>query len=365
MTNALSEKKVIEALSKVADLAGRGDLVSRGRVQAVEIEGAAVKVVLHLPTEDRSEKFRIEDQARDAVGSVPGVEDVTIVTRGARTHGQGPAPKQETAKADLRSPFELQASIAGVDNIVAVASGKGGVGKSTVCVNLAIALARMGNRVGLLDIDVYGPSLPVMLGIGERPQAGKQKEIAPLEREGMKLMSLGFLIDSGSPVIWRGPLVIQVVRKFLHDVEWGRLDYLMVDLPPGTGDAQLTLVQTVPLTGAVIVTTPSNLALVDAEKGLKMFQQVKVPVIGLVENMSFFICPHCGRRSDVFSSGGARKVAERLGAPYLGEIPLDPEVRSRGDGGRPIALAGEDSQRAKPFFALARRVVESCSGRGQ
>ena len=252
--------------------------------------------------------------------------------------------------------------IAGVKHLIAVASGKGGVGKSTVCVNLALALRHLGARVGLLDADIYGPSIPLMMDVSRRPQAGPDGKIVPLTSYGIRLMSLGFLLDEGTPVIWRGPMVQGVIQQFLHEVNWGELDYLMIDLPPGTGDAQLTLVQSVALTGAIIVTTPSDIALIDAAKGLNMFRTVEVPVFGVIENMSYFLCPHCSERTDIFSARGGQRVAEKLEAPFLGEIPLDVAIRKGGDEGKPVAAADPDSPAAKPFLDLARTVRERCEG---
>jgi ATP-binding protein involved in chromosome partitioning len=224
-------------------------------------------------------------------------------------------------------------------------------------VNLALALVAQGARVGLMDADVYGPSIHVLMGTGDaRPQAGATKEIAPIEKDGLKLMSLGFLTERGQPVIWRGPIVMGVVKKFLMDVEWGELDYLMIDMPPGTGDAQLTLVQTVPLTGAIIITTPSELSLVDAEKGLQMYRSVNAPVLGIIENMTYFVCPHCGERTEIFAHGGGREISERLGVEFLGELPLDPELRKVGDEGHPIVLHDPKSPMARAFLDIAARI---------
>src|SRR6185436_6484971 len=226
---------------------------------------------------------------------------------------------------------------------VAVASGKGGVGKSTVAANLALALARVGHKVGLMDSDIYGPSQQMMMGIDEKPYVNETNQIVPIERYGVKVMSLGFLMDVDQPVIWRGPMVMKAVEQFLQDVAWGTLDVLVIDLPPGTGDAQLTLTQKVHLSGAVIVTTPQDIALIDARKGLAMFQKVNVPVLGIIENMSYFLCPHCGERSDIFSHGGARREAERLGTDFLGEVPLDMAIRETSDDGRPITVSDPQS----------------------
>jgi len=249
-----------------------------------------------------------------------------------------------------------------VQHVVAVASGKGGVGKSTVAVNLALALKARGLSVGLLDCDLYGPSAPTLLGIHRRPDAHAGK-LLPVEAAGLQVMSVGFLLDDDVPLIWRGPKVAALVRQFVEDVAWQDLDFLVVDLPPGTGDAQLTLVQTVPLTGSLIVTTPSDLALHDAVRGLHMFEQVDVPVFGIVENMSHFVCPHCGERSDVFGGQAAKRTADRQRMPILAEIPLDPQLRAGGDQGRPTVLDEPGSERAAPFLALADAVAERCGVR--
>jgi ATP-binding protein involved in chromosome partitioning len=247
--------------------------------------------------------------------------------------------------------------IQGVKNIVAVGSGKGGVGKTTVSVNLSIALAQMGHKVGLLDADVYGPNVPLMMGINRTPQA-RGERIQPLENFGVKLMSMGFLSPGDKPLVWRGPMLHSVIQQFLRGVDWGALDYLVIDLPPGTGDVQLSLIQTAPVTGAVVVTTPSDVSLEDARKAVHMFNQVKVPVLGLVENMSWLKCPHCQGHIDVFSMGGGSRTATQMGIPFLGELPLDPVVRMGGDTGRPVATRGEGDERAASFFELAKRVMD-------
>jgi ATP-binding protein involved in chromosome partitioning len=259
-------------------------------------------------------------------------------------HQHGPAPQ---------APQPLP----GVDAIIAVGSGKGGVGKTTLAVNLAVSLARMGHKVGLLDADVYGPNVPLMLGVNSQPRMVGENRIEPLEAFGVKVISVGFLHPGDKPVIWRGPMLHQIVRQFLGLVEWGRLDYLIVDLPPGTGDIALSLVQTVPLTGAIVVSTPSDVSLQDARKAIEMFRQMKVDLVGVAENMSFFVCPHCEKEIDIFSRGGAEKMAERFGVAFLGSIELDPEVRKAGDGGTPIVLEGENSPHAKSIYEFARRVV--------
>jgi ATP-binding protein involved in chromosome partitioning len=264
---------------------------------------------------------------------------------GAHTHQHGPGQQQ--------GPQPLP----GVDAIIAVGSGKGGVGKTTLAVNLAVALAKMGHKVGLLDADVYGPNVPLMLGVSAQPRMIGENRIEPLEAFGLKVISVGFLNPGDKPIIWRGPMLHQIVRQFLGLVEWGHLDYLVVDLPPGTGDVALSLVQTVPLTGAVVVSTPSDVSLQDARKAIEMFRQMKVDVVGVVENMSYFVCPHCQHEVDIFSRGGAEKMAQQFGISFLGSIELDPEVRKAGDGGKPVVIEGENSPHAKSIYEFARKTV--------
>src|SRR5437879_8137453 len=245
----------------------------------------------------------------------------------------------------------------GVDAIIAVGSGKGGVGKTTLSVNLAVALAKMGHKVGLLDADVYGPNVPLMLGVNSQPKMVGENRIEPLEAFGLKVISVGFLNPGDKPIIWRGPMLHQIMKQFLGMVEWGQLDYLIVDLPPGTGDIALSLVQTVPLTGAVVVSTPSDVSLQDARKAIEMFRQMKVDVVGVVENMSYFVCPHCHKQTDIFSRGGAEKTAAQFGVAYLGDVQLDPDIRKAGDTGQPAVLAGEDAVHAKSLYEFARKVA--------
>jgi len=245
----------------------------------------------------------------------------------------------------------------GVSNIIAVGSGKGGVGKTTLAVNLALALSTMGHKVGLLDADVYGPNVPLMLGTNAQPRAVGNERIEPIHAQGLKVISVGFLNPGDKPIIWRGPMLHQIIRQFLNSVEWGQLDYLVIDLPPGTGDVALSLVQTVPLTGAVVVSTPSDVSLQDGRKAIEMFRQMKVDLIGVVENMSYFVCPHCNHEIDIFSRGGAEKTAQQFGVAFLGAIQLDPELRKGGDTGKPVVLEGENSPHAKSLFEFARRVM--------
>jgi len=255
-------------------------------------------------------------------------------------------------------PAQGPQPLPGVDAIIAVGSGKGGVGKTTLSVNLAVAMAKMGHKVGLLDADVYGPNVPLMLGLSGQPKMAGENRIQPLEAFGVKVISVGFLNPGDKPIIWRGPMLHQIVKQFLGMVEWGHLDYMVVDLPPGTGDIALSLVQNVPLTGAVVVSTPSDVSLQDARKAIEMFRQMKVDLVGVAENMSYFVCPHCQHEIDVFSRGGAEKMAQQFGVSFLGNIALDPEVRKSGDGGTPIVLEGENSPHAKSIYEFARRVVD-------
>ena len=257
-------------------------------------------------------------------------------------------------------------ALPGVRNVVAVGSGKGGVGKTTISVNLAVALARTGYKVGLLDADIYGPNVPLMIGVSATPKLVGDNRIVPLEQFGLKVLSVGFLNPGDKPLIWRGPMLHQILRQFLQQVEWGELDYLVIDLPPGTGDVAISLIQTVPVTGAIVVSTPSDVSLQDARKAIEMFRQVKVEILGIVENMSFFICPHCHNEIDIFSTGGGERTATQFGVPFLGKIELDPDIRKGGDTGRPIVLEGDASPHAQSFFAFAKQVaarVAEISGR--
>jgi ATP-binding protein involved in chromosome partitioning len=296
---------------------------------------------------------------------VPGVASVMIALTAERAGG-GAAPRPHTPPPAAGRPRggiapgapsgSSPAGIPGVSAIIAVASGKGGVGKSTTAVNLALGLRDLGLKVGILDADIYGPSMPKLLAIRERPQTIGGNRLKPIERHGMPVMSIGFLIEEETPMIWRGPMVMSALTQMLREVEWGTLDVMVVDMPPGTGDAQLTMAQQVPLKGAVIVSTPQDLALLDARRGIAMFRRVNVPVLGIVENMSTFICPHCGTRSDIFGHGGARHEAERLGVPFLGEVPLDIAIREKSDAGTPVVASAPDSENAKIYRDIAAHV---------
>jgi ATP-binding protein involved in chromosome partitioning len=353
----VDKNRVEEALKGVKDLLGDGDVVSEKRVEKITVDGGSVMLTLRLPTDDIDIRRAIEDQCRDAVKQIDGVAGVMIMSKGATD----PAAKQQQAQQSEQpggDPWAERAPIPGVKHIIAVSSAKGGVGKSTVCVNLALALQKRGARVGIMDADVYGPSIHVLLNVNEWPGPSQKREVSAVEKDGLKLMSLGFLMEPGMPVIWRGPMVVGVVKKFLQDVDWGELDYLMIDMPPGTGDAQLTLVQTVPLTGAIIVTTSSELAVVDAEKGLQMYRSVETPVMGIIENMSHFVCPHCNERTDIFGHGAGPGLADRLNTAFLGDVPLDPQVRTEGDRGNPIVKTSEDSPVTAAFLKIADEVMK-------
>jgi len=347
--SAPTRDDILTALSGVTYPGFTRDIVAFGAVTEANVIDGAVRVRIELGPGNPAVAGTIERSARAAIEALPGVRTVALSV-------VAPAPRAAAGPGAPPAPEAL--SLTGVRSIVAVASGKGGVGKSTVAVNLAVALARKGAAVGLLDADVYGPSIPLMMGVDERPALDAAgRGILPFTRYGVRFMSLGFLVEKDTAVIWRGPMVMKAIEQLLRDVLWGELDVLVVDLPPGTGDAQLTLSQKVRLAGAVIVTTPQDVALADAVKGIAMFRKVGVPILGVVENMSFFCCPHCGTRTDVFSHGGGRREAERLGAPFLGEVPLDGAVREGGDRGEPVVASQPDSPLAASFFAIADNVL--------
>ena len=340
------ENEIQQRLDQIKFPGFRHSIQRYGLVQEVRIEEGQVTVTLQ-PASRRPEIARgVAEEVREALSKVSGVRAVQVVSAG-HTHGAPAAAENQT-------------SIPGVKRIVAVSSAKGGVGKSTIAVNLAIALQQAGAKVALMDADVYGPSAPLMFGVAARPRSVGNK-IAPIERYGVDVMSMGFFLDDSSPVIWRGPMVMGLIRQFLRDVDWGEQDYLIVDMPPGTGDAALTLAQQVPISGAVIVTTPQEVALADVERGIGMFRQVQVPVLGIVENMSYYVCPDCGEREEVFGSGGGEALAKQFGVRLLAKLPLVPEIRVAGDAGRPIALAAPDHAVSKQFAALARSVDQAFS----
>ncbi len=344
-----TQDQVLDALKKVKFPGLSRDIVSFGFVRDVNVAGGVVSFTIHFQTENPNVGQQIARDAESAVRALEGVSDVKMnleigAKQGAVSSGAG-----------AMQP----AILGGVKYRIAVASGKGGVGKSTVSTNLALALRSLGYSVGLLDADIYGPSQQMMLGIEGRPQIDEADEkIVPMERHGIKTMSLGLITDPDTPVIWRGPMVMKAIDQFLTDVKWGNLDFMIIDLPPGTGDAQLTLTQKAGLTGAVVVTTPQDVALIDARKGLAMFRKVNVPVLGIVENMSYFLCRHCGEREEIFGHGGGQKTAGMLGVPFLGEIPIDPKVVVGGDTGEPIVASDPQSTASVAFRELARQVVE-------
>lgn len=347
--SAPSSDRVREILRAVLFPNFRRDIVTLGMVSGVRIDDGIVHVDLRPGTDRREVLEQLSSQIERLLAREPGVRGVELhVARAAEGRG--------------RDPMAERAGIPGVAHVIAVSSAKGGVGKSTVAANLAVALAQRGRGgVGLLDADVYGPSVPIMFGTAERPAATADKRIHPIERHGVKLMSMGFFLDEQSPVIWRGPIVMGIVRQFLRDVEWGPTTYLVVDLPPGTGDAPLTLVQQVPVTCGVIVTTPQDVALLDVGRGMAMFAQVHTPVAGIVENMSGYACARCGTVDPVFGEGGSAELAARFGVPVLARIPLVPAVREHGDGGTPIVLAEPEHPVSAAFRDLADRVVDATS----
>jgi ATP-binding protein involved in chromosome partitioning len=344
--STFTEQDVLNALRVVRDPDLHRDIVSLDFVKDVAIKGSDLSFVIELTTPACPVREELKAAAVKALrDALPGLGTVAV---------------EMTSRVTAHENRQKETVLPGVKNTVAVASGKGGVGKSTVAVNIAVGLAREGASVGLVDADVYGPSIPLMMGITGRPQV-RGSRLIPIEQWGVKVMSIGFLVDPMQAVIWRGPMASGAVKQFLSDVEWGELDYLVFDLPPGTGDIQLTLVQTIPLTGAVVVTTPQDISLADARKGYAMFARVNVPVLGIVENMSYHICSQCGHRENIFDNGGGRRAAEELGVPFLGEVPLITAIRESGDTGRPVALEAEGSAQALAFRAIARNMAAQVS----
>jgi ATP-binding protein involved in chromosome partitioning len=356
------EQAVRTALRSVRDPVTGQDVVSAGMVDGLAVKSGMVQFAIQVPRERARESEPLRAAAERAVAAVPGVLSATVVLTAHRAEPPKPAAPHAHGPAKA-APGQGPMLLPEVRAIVAVASGKGGVGKSTTAVNLAVALAMQGQRVGLLDADIFGPSLPQMLGTHERPRA-EGNRIIPLQRWGLKAMSIGFLVEQETPMIWRGPMVMGALEQLMGQVEWGALDIMIVDMPPGTGDAQLTMSQRVPLAGAVIVSTPQDVALIDARRGVRMFEKVNVPVLGLIENMSFFCCPNCGHRTDIFGHGGARAEAERLGVEFLGELPLKLAIRELADAGTPIVAARPDSEEAAAYQRIATRLREKLGERG-
>lgn len=343
----LSKEQVLEELKNVKYPGFNRDIISFGIVQDVQINGPHVNLTLDIRTSDQKVIDEIKNNIARTLQSASS--DVTVgiqVTSGEKK--ETPVPKPDASYLPK------------VKYKIAVASGKGGVGKSTVAVNLAVALAKLGYKTGLLDSDIYGPSIPMMLGIDAKPEFDGEK-LRPIEKYGIKIMSLGFLVNNDEAVIWRGPLVMRAIQQLMKDVNWGELDVIVFDMPPGTGDAQLTLSQSIQLDGTLIVTTPQNVALLDAVKGVQMFRKVNVPILGIVENMSYFVCPHCNKRSDIFSHGGAHKKSEKLDVKILGEIPLQESIRQGGDSGRPVVFDQPEQEYSEIFLKIGKEIMQDLS----
>ena len=374
----VDKEAVLDRLRAIRGPDDDRDIVRRGMVSDIVISGDRVMFSITVPAERAAAYEPMREAAETAVRTLPGVGGAMVVLTAEKKAGNGsqagarggpaiqppPQPRAEPGPSPSSRPTgraarpPAKAGVPGVGAIVAVASGKGGVGKSTVAANLALALKANGLRIGILDADIYGPSLPRLLHLSGRPETIGGRTLKPMEAYGLKAMSMGFLVEEETPMIWRGPMVVSALTQMLREVAWGELDVLVVDMPPGTGDAQLTMAQQVPLAGAVIVSTPQDLALIDARKGLNMFQRVDVPTLGIIENMSYFVAPDTGKRYDIFGHGGARREAERLGVSFLGEIPLDIRIRETSDAGTPIVVAEPDGAHAKSFREIARAVWE-------
>ena len=362
---APTEAEIIKALQSVRDPTTGKNVIESGLIEGLATRGGHVSFSVEVAPERGAAAEPLRKACEDAIARLPGILSVSAVLTAHRERGAAQTRARTSPPGHAHhdhGPAAANAggSIPGVQSIIAVASGKGGVGKSTVAVNLALGLAALGLKVGLLDADIYGPSVPRLLAIKEKPRSDGKK-LKPIERFGLKTMSIGFLVDEDKPMIWRGPMVQSAISQMLGDVEWAPLDVLVVDMPPGTGDAQLTLAQRVPLKGAVIVSTPQDLALIDARNGLAMFRKTEVPVLGIVENMSVFICPNCGHASHIFGHGGARETAAQLGCDFLGEIPLVPAIRETSDAGTPIVATSPGSAEARAFIAVAERVAQKLS----
>ncbi|MDN2580866.1 Mrp/NBP35 family ATP-binding protein [Aquibium sp. ELW1220] len=379
---SVTKEIVIEKLRTITGPDGGGDIVSLGLVSDIFIADGKAFFSITVPAARARELEPLRETAERAVKSIPGIVGAMVALTAEKKGGgmeRAPAPPPRAAAhahghahghshAPRPAPASRQPGkrgVPGVSAIIAVASGKGGVGKSTTAVNLALGLATFGMKVGILDADIYGPSLPRLMGLTGKPETVDGKVLKPMERYGLKVMSMGFLVEEETPMIWRGPMVMSALTQMLREVAWGDLDVLVVDMPPGTGDAQLTMAQQVPLAGAVIVSTPQDLALIDARKGLNMFRKVDVPLLGIVENMSYFVAPDTGTRYDIFGHGGARREAERLGVPFLGEVPLEMAIRESSDAGAPVVVSQPDGPHAKVYRDIAARVIEQLeAGKG-
>jgi len=373
---SVTQQQVLDTLAKVASPRGVA-LTNANVLSAITVTDGKVFFSINVDAAEARAWESVRAQAEAAVRAIPGVTVAMIALTAERKAGTAapPPPPQPHRHAhgvqpvaahkppqSPSSPMSRQSEIPGVAAVIAVASGKGGVGKSTTALNLALGLRDLGLRVGLLDADIYGPSVPRLTGIHEKPQLDDNRKMIPIPRFGLAIMSIGFLVEEDTAMIWRGPMVMSAITQMLRDVAWGTLDVLVVDMPPGTGDAQLTLAQNVPLKGAVIVSTPQDLSLIDARRGLAMFKKVNVPVLGIVENMSYFQCPHCGTRSDIFGHGGARHEAERLGVPFLGEIPLHMSIRTTSDSGNPVVASEPDGPHAAIYRAIGTKVRDQLQG---
>jgi ATP-binding protein involved in chromosome partitioning len=342
---SVSQDQVLSVLRTIQDPDLHKDIVTLGFVKDVRIEDGEVDFTIELTTPACPVKDAMKAEAEQKVASLPGVKA---------------ARAKMTADVRARGGFSRQA-VAGIRNIVAVGAGKGGVGKSTTAVNLAVALGRTGARVGLMDADVYGPNIPQMLGVNGQPEVSDEQKMVPLEAHGIKVISMGMLVPPDQPVIWRGPMLHGAVQQFMREVAWGELDYLVVDLPPGTGDVSLSMAQSVPVAGAVVVTTPQGVSVADVRKAVAMFRQLNIPVLGVIENMSFFVCPHCSERTEIFGHGGGERMAEEVKIPFLGAVPIDTRVRAGGDEGRPIVAVEPDSPAARAFSDVAGRIAAQVS----
>jgi ATP-binding protein involved in chromosome partitioning len=354
----VTENDVLQVLKRIAAPDGRGNIVSAGLMSGIAISGGNVMFALTTDPQHVKTMEALRVTVEKAVSAIPGVEKAMVALTAERPPQREPGPRAKAAT--------LSNAVPGIKHIVAVASGKGGVGKSTTAVNLALALHSLGLRVAVLDADVYGPSLPKLFGLTGKPQAAdaEGKRMKPMTRYGVELMSIGFMVAEDTPMIWRGPMVMSAITQLLREVAWSETDVMIVDMPPGTGDAQLTLAQQTPLSGAVIVSTPQDLALIDARKGLNMFRKVNVPVLGIVENMSYFVCTKCGERHEIFGHGGARAEAGKLGIPFLGEVPLDQELRERSDRGEPVVASQPGSPHTAIYRDIARQVWAAIEGGG-
>lgn len=353
----VTKEQVLAELKRIAAPDGRGNIVGAGLVSEIAINNGQVMFALNADPQHMKSMEQLQVFVQKAVSAMPGVTKAIVALTAERAPTREPGPKVSSSQA-------LRNGVPGVKHLIAVASGKGGVGKSTTAINLALALKSLGLRVAVLDADVYGPSMPKLFGLSGRPEASDSdgKRMKPMSRFGIEVASIGFLVDEDTPMIWRGPMVMSALTQLLREVAWSETDVMVIDMPPGTGDSQLTIAQQTPLSGAVIVSTPQDLALIDARKGLNMFKKVNVPILGIIENMSYFICDGCGKRHEIFSHGGAHAEATRMGIPFLGEIPLDLELRQRSDSGEPIVVSDPNSPHTATYIAIAKQIWASLEG---